>query len=1039
MKKILLPIYSAIISLIATAAPTRNLADTFATPGEDVATACYWYWLSGNVTRDGVIADLQAMKQAGITRAFIGFQGLDPQESPRGPVYIGTPEWFDIVGTALREASNLGIEIGIFNSPGWSQAGGPWVKPEHSQRYLGLQTVRCEAQHDGTLTTTLNRPDGFLADVKVLAVEDPGYQSLKPISTTGISADGVTEAHVTLKYVIPENFTPRSLTVQAAGPILAQFNVGGKVVLPVNRTNMMIEVGYDRTAPTAMALPDLAAHSGDTLTIEVDINPGCQITRLELSDAPVVDRYADKNLAKMHQTPLPLWHDYKWGATATLQGVDPKDVVDVTEWWDGSTLNWPHAMPGKKYIITRLYTAPTGICNSPALPGDGQGLEVDRWDHDALKHHYENFIGRIRDSVPAHDRRTWNTVVCDSYERATQTFGDDFIPEFQRRYGYDPTPYLLTYGGTVVGNSDLSDRFLWDYRRMVADRLAYDHIGGMRQLAEKDGFGVWLECYGHWGFPGEFLQYGGQSSEVAGEFWSEGDLGNIENRGASSCAHIYGKPLVWSESFTCGGPEYSRSPRDMKLRGDRFFTEGVNATLLHFVCAQPDETSYPGLNAPFGNEFNRKNTWYRHLDLFTDYLKRCNLMLQQGRYVADVAYFIGDDTPVMTGLAEPSLPAGYQYDFINGEVLRDRATVDPITGDILAGTGRYRLLILPPSDTMLPETLEAIARLIRQGANVMGNPPRRSPSMKNYPLADQEVASLATGLWEKGEKGRGHLFTLDTPIEKVLEQVRLTPDASLIENMRYAHVADGKKDIYFIANQSATEPVELIASLRDGRGRQPELWFPASGERRDAQSWNVEDGRVNLPLRLDPMESIFVVFQNEGTPSSSPLDVALNFPEPKQLLDLTDVNWTLTMTPMKGPKKLVKRWKLQDLSLSADTSVAHFSGTMSYTCEFKFHGVPNQPVSLQFGAVNDMARVWVNGQEAGGVWTAPYAIDISPYLRKGKNTLRVDVANNWHNRLVGDAKLPPEQRSTQLFIRTSTPDTPLQPSGLIGPVTLTTP
>lgn len=1021
------------------AAPTRDLAQTFAAPGEEVATACYWYWLSGNVTAEGVVADLQAMKQAGITRAFIGFQGLDPGEAPRGPVYILSKEWFFIVETALRQASNLGIEIGIFNGPGWSQAGGPWVKPEHSQRYLGLQTARCETRHDGTLTATLERPKGWLADVKVLAVVDPGYSVLQPFSSQGISTEGIADPHATLKYIIPKDFIPRSLTVQATGPILAQFNVAGKISLPVNRTNMMIEVGYDRTAPTAMALPDLGISPGDTLTIEVDINPGCQLTRLELSDAPVVDRYADKNLAKMHQTPLPLWNDYKWGATAVSQGLDPKDIIDVTQWWDGSTLNWTGASPDQKYIVTRLYTAPTGICNSPALPGDGQGLEVDRWDHNALKRHYESFIGRIRDSVPAEDRRTWTTIVCDSYERATQTFGDDFISEFQRRYGYDPTPYLLTYGGTVVGDSDISDRFLWDYRRMVADRLAYDHIGGMRQLAENDGFGVWLECYGHWGFPGEFLQYGGQATEVAGEFWSEGDLGNIENRGASSCAHIYGKPLVWSESFTCGGPEFSRSPRDMKLRGDRFFTEGVNATLLHFVCAQPDETSYPGLNAPFGNEFNRKNTWYSHLDLFTDYLKRCNLMLQQGRYVADVAYFIGDDTPVMTGLAEPALPAGYQYDFINSEVLREKAMVDPLTGDILAGNGRYRLLILPPSDTMLPETLEAIARLIRQGANVMGNPPRRSPSMKDYPNADQQVASLAADLWVNGITGQGRVFPLNTPINEVLAMVGLSPDAVLADDMRYAHVADSDHDIYFIANQSATEPKELISSLRDGKGRVPEFWLPASGDRRDAQSWAIADGRSQVPLRLAPMESIFIVFQKDGTPDGSPLDVAKNFPQPKELLNLTDTHWSLTLKPMKGPHKQMKDWVLQDLSQSTDTSVAHFSGTMSYTGEFKLNGVPNQPISLQFGAVNDMARVWVNGHEAGGVWSAPYAIDISPYLRKGKNTLRIDVANNWHNRLVGDAKLPPDKRSTQLFIRTSTPDTPLQPSGLIGPVILSTP
>lgn len=130
-------------------------------------------------------------------------------------------------------------------------------------------------------------------------------------------------------------------------------------------------------------------------------------------------------------------------------------------------------------------------------------------------------------------------IVCDSYEKATQNYGDDFIDYFKSHFGYDPTPYLLTFDGIVVGSTDKSDRFLWDLRRMIADRLAYDHIGGMRELAHKDGFGIWLEPYGHWGFPGEFLQYGGQSDEVAGEFWSEGSPGrHREPRGVIGGSHI---------------------------------------------------------------------------------------------------------------------------------------------------------------------------------------------------------------------------------------------------------------------------------------------------------------------------------------------------------------------------------------------------------------------------------------------------------------------------------------------------------------------
>ena len=246
-------------------------------------------------------------------------------------------------------------------------------------------------------------------------------------------------------------------------------------------------------------------------------------------------------------------------------------------------------------------------------------------------------------------------------------------------------------------------------------------------MSHKYGLTTWLENYGHWGFPGEFLQYGGQSDEIGGEFWSEGSLGDIENRAASSCGHIYGKNKISAESFTAGGGGYHRYPAMMKQRGDRFFTEGINNTLLHLYISQPYEDREPGVNATFGNEFNRKNTWFPQLDLFIKYVKRVNFMLQQGLNVADAAYFIGEDTPKMTGVTDPALPKGYQFDYINAEVIERDMTVANGLLTLPHGT-QYRILVLPKLETMRPQLLDKIARLIEQGAVVLGPAPRRSPS-----------------------------------------------------------------------------------------------------------------------------------------------------------------------------------------------------------------------------------------------------------------------------------------------------------------------
>jgi len=265
-------------------------------------------------------------------------------------------------------------------------------------------------------------------------------------------------------------------------------------------------------------------------------------------------------------------------------------------------------------------------------------------------------------------------------------------------------------------------------RRLVANKVAYDYVGGLRDVSHKHGLTTWLEYYGHWGFPGEFLMYGGQSDEIGGEFWSEGELGDIENRAATSSGHIYGKTKIWAESNTAGRRAFSRYPATIKQRGDRFFAEGINATLLHVYITQPYEDKAPGVNARFGNEFNRKNTWFSQIDVYIQYLKRVNYMLQQGLNVADVAYFIGEDAPKMTGVTDPALPVGYQFDYMNAEVIEKYMTVKDGLLTFPHGT-QYKIMVLPKLETMRPELLTRIKQLVHDGAVVLGPFPTRSPSL----------------------------------------------------------------------------------------------------------------------------------------------------------------------------------------------------------------------------------------------------------------------------------------------------------------------
>lgn len=1043
---------------------SRSQLEATWTDPSQVPTALYWYWVSGNVSPEGVANDVRSMKKAGITRAYMGFQGLSSAEAPRGPVYIQTPEWYECVRTAMRTAAEEGVEIGVFNCPGWSQSGGPWVKPEQSQRYLALSETAVKS-NGGSQTITLAHPENLLSDVKVLA------RRRLPLATISAATDSISSENVVdvakmfdgdmatdggfttdkaTITIVPskKDFTLRSVVLRTTTPVRAFLTVralrNGKwedvQTFGADRTNMMIEVGYDPLAPTAAAIPE---PKGDAFQIYLQINSNCRIPELTVSEEPVVNVYTDQILSKMFQTPLPFWEQYKWapGAPCASEAVTaPADVIDLTSKLKGDRLNC--TLPAGDWVVTRAYMAPCNIPNSPALEGDGKGLEIDRWNPDVLKHHYNSFIGDIMRHVPAEERSTWKYIVSDSYERATQNFGDDFIEYFKTHYGYDPTPYLLTFNGIVVGSPDLSERFLWDLRRMIADRLAYDHLGALRQLANKDGFKLWLEPYGHWGFPGEFLMYGGQSDEVSGEYWSEGELGDIENRAASSSAHTYGKGKCWAESFTCGGNEFQRSPRTMKQRGDRFFTEGVNATLLHLMISQPDDSVFPGLNCPFGNEFNRKNTWFSQLYQFTDYLKRANHMLQQGNYVADVAYFIGEDAPAMTGTRQPELPAGFQFDYINAEVIEKALKGNADHSLTLPHGTKYRLLVLPPLRTMRPELLAAIKKIVEEGGVVLGPKPDRSPSLQNYPVADQQVKAMADELWGTTpggirKVGKGMVLSgmsVQQAFDLLGVKADFTHTAPKDALIRYAHMDDKNRQVYFIANQQDA-PVEFNGIFREGAGLQPELWDAAKGTHRPLRAFTTAEGMVSIPMRLAPMESAFIVFEKPVAAGHKEVaDMEVNYPAATEFLALS-TPWKLTLTPMVGKGKTVTLAELSDLSKSTDDYLRHFSGTMTYTNTFKLPALPaGKRLVLDLGNPREMARVKVNGKDAGGVWTAPYTLDITDHLRKGKNSIEIEVVNNWANRLTGDSALPAEKRETSYFYHSITPQTPLQPAGLTTPV-----
>lgn len=1038
----------------------------FKTIPDSVLTSVYWYWISDNISKEGVVKDLQAMKRVGINRAFIGNIGQGERSVPYGKVKLFSDEWWDILHTALKTATELNIEIGIFNSPGWSQSGGPWVKNEQSMRYLNSSEV--EVNGPMQFNAKIPAPNIDFQPVNVIAYKVPAetvtYQSLNPKITAepktnniNFIADGDVKTEIDLKknssltldFETSATATVRSLIIKASekntkamGELFVKDESGFRSLksFEINRSKSSINVGFDPFAPVVISIPETKSNHF-RLVISNVILPG-GIAEVELSAVPKLERYPEKSLAKMFQTPLPYWKDYLWDAQPEVTDnslvIDPKTVIDITKnRAEDGTITW--TVPEGKWKIMQTGMTTTGQTNGPASP-EGTGLETDKMSKEHIVAHFDAFLGEIMRRIPAADRKTWEIAVQDSYETGGQNWTDGMTEEFKSKYGYSPLTFMPVLKGDVVGSRDQSDRFLWDLRRMVADKVSYDYVGGLREVCHQNGLTTWLENYGHWGFPGEFLQYGGQSDEVAGEFWSEGDLGNIENRAASSCAHIYGKTKVSAESFTCGGKAYSRYPATMKQRGDRFFTEGINNTLLHVYIHQPDER-IPGANAWFGNEFNRHNTWFEYMDLFTQYLKRTNFMLQQGNYVADAAYFIGEDAPKMTGICDPALPKGYSYDYINAEVIETRISVKD--GRMVLPDGMsYRILVLPKLETMRPEVLKKIKELVEQGAVVLGPAPKYSPSMQNYPEADQQVQIIAAELWGNVDGinvksryvGKGMILS-GMEMQEALDLIGVIPDCKFgkDDSALFIHRTMPDGDFYFVSNQT-DQTITIYPEFRI-TGKSPELWSSVYATERDLPVFSLKGKTTIVPLKLEAYESQFIVFRKKAGKSGS-TDVVTNFPEGKVLADLNS-EWTVTFDHSKrGPAKPVEFETLSDWTLSGNDSIKYFSGTAVYKTSVELAKIPSGKIMLNLGKLTAMAKVKVNGKDVGGVWTAPYQLDISSAVKAGNNEIEISVVNNWMNRLIGDQKLPEAERPTWSPIIPYNADSPLQPSGLFGPVNI---
>lgn len=1040
-----------------------DLEASFRNPPNSARPWVYWFWLNGNLSSNGITADLEAMQRVGIGGVLI--MEVD-QGAPKGDADFGGPKWRQLFKHVLGEAHRLGLQVNMNNDAGWCGSGGPWITPELAMQKLVWTNVDVEGP--SKFNRTLPQPQAVVNYYKDVAL-----------------------------FAFPKISSYRIDNIQAKSALIPQ-----------------------HAQPQPSTFP----------TVEKE------------------DVVAQNQLIEL---------------TAKM-GTDGHLIWDV---------------PAGKWNILRMGHTPTGKDNHPA-PEPGRGLESDKLSKHATEVMFDGLMKKIiadsRSLVP-------NALVSthiDSWETGSQNWSPLFREDFKRLRGYDPFPYLPVVTGRVVGNLEISERFLWDLRQTVSDLVIENYAKHLRDLAHKYGVRLSIEAYD--ATPCDDMTYASAADEPMAEFWSRGANTAYSCAEMSSSAHVYGHHILGAEAFTASNTErWELHPAVIKSLGDWAFCEGINRFVFHRYAMQPWLNYAPGMSmGPWGLHYERTQTWWEQSKPWHEYLARCQYLLQQGLFVADVCYLEPESAPQRwtppAGPREGNTPDRplYNFDGCTPEVVLTRMKVKD--GRIVLPDGvSYRVLVLPPVQTMTPRLLAKIKQLAEDGATIIGSRPQRSPSLSNYPQCDTDLRNIASQLfgsapsqshrigkgivyetsakpaqqqlpsaarwiwypegtpnesapvgkrffrrsftvdgniksaiavitadnefelringqragngddfshlyripiaqylkpgenfvsvtavngadqpnpagligaitiqyqddrrqdivtdqhWQSAKTADGHwnkamvLGTrgmapwhlrpeeqvTDIPeVAQVLAKMGVAPDFQADAHLRYIHKHLAGPDVYFISNP-ADSWVDANCTFRIS-GKSVGIWNPQTGEIQSQLQVAEQNGRTTLHLKFEPSGSCFVVFSGKQSKPRIPTQntdlIVEHLPVAREITG----TWNVSFDPKRGAPANIVMTNLTSWSQSADKGVRYYSGAATYRQQFDMPAIvleKNRRFYLDLGKVDVMAEVRVNGKQIGTCWKAPYRLDVTDALKVGANDLEIKVVNLWINRMIGDENLP---------------------------------
>ncbi|OOG73074.1 glycosyl hydrolase [Algoriphagus sp. A40] len=1061
------------------------LFSKFQNPTNEAKPRVWWHWMNGNITQEGIQKDLEWMEKTGIG----GFQNFDanlftPVVVPQKLVFM-TPEWKAAFKFATDLAGEKGLEMAIAGSPGWSVTGGPWVKPEDAmKKYVWSETLveggkafqgklpqpsdqtgkfqDAHLEGGGMSGSFIGEVPSFYRDALVVAYRvsdsEKTIQELNPkITLSGgdfdsqLLLDGSIAASgflppmeigedMWIQYAFDQPQTFRAFSISGAmNGALAEFNGG-----PENRRLKVSDDGVNfktiatvsgSTVPfNSVSIPVTTAKywriTYETLPIQPNVfaamagmppqekPDGVNVAEFQLYTSSRIDQVEDKAGFS------PWSEDYLLANVKFLEGledlIEPSEVIDLSDKMkaDGS-ISWD--VPAGKWKIIRLGYSLTGRQNHPASP-EATGLEVDKLDENAVRRYINHYLDLYQSATGGKlGSGGLGYMVLDSYEAGHMNWSADFPSEFQKRRGYSLIPYLPALTGRVVNSLEESEKFLWDFRKTIGELISdnhYDVIGeelkkrGMKRYTEShenkriylaDGMDVKrhadIPMSAMW-TPGSLA--GGADEEVR----SEADI-----RESASVANIYGKPFVAAESMTSVGRPFQEYPERLKRTADLELASGLNRFVIHTSVHQPLDDKKPGFSlGPFGQYFSRQESWADMAKAWMDYLGRSSYLMQQGENVADILYFYGENTNITWVAREklPEIPKGYEFDFVNATALQEAIQAENRKLKAISGN-TYEVLMLDESAVLMTfPVLEKLKILADAGVKIIGRMPLMSPSISDN-QADFEA--LANQIWAMENVGP------DVKIS-VLADVQIT---GTDHKILFRHRKTDSEEIYWFNNRSV-DPTTATVSFRT-TGKKPMLWNPIDGSVREV-SYEITNGRTVIPLKFESWDAFFILFREPTSQAS------LTLPEKKESLAAELVgNWVVDFDSKKVDLTTLASW-----SEHADSDIKYFSGTARYSKTFNLFQKENTSAYiLDLGSVKNLAEVIINGQNLGIVWKAPFRIDISKALKSGENQIEIRVVNTWVNRLIGDAQ-PGAQKTTFTTMPFYRADSPLVPSGLLGPV-----